>query len=221
MKRFFVAVVITFIVAWFGWDSKQSAYAEKQKTGAKSSGEAVQPVSAPGGKYDIKSGIIYFDVKTPNGTHKEIVFFDDYGRKECVERYGADSTLVERRFADGRKLYAQSNKDPGTFYVLNENTNNGTEMRFEKDTWSDRRKNKYKYRDEPQMAVAGKTCEAYCFETKAGKTLFAGWSHITLYHKQETRFGEIVRKATRIEQDVPVPADKFTLPAGAKIEKAP
>lgn len=227
MKRFFTAAAIAVLISCFGCGSEQPADEAKEGVVLKQSSETVKTSDrAPGaaarttpGKYAVKSGILHFEAIDFVGTHKEIIYFDDYGRKECHERFDADGTLAETRFCDGKQLYKLDN-EKNTAYILSANAGSGTEMRFDKNGFSARQKEKYHYQDKPDMTIAGKNCEAFYMETGSGKTVFAGWSHITLYHNQETKFGNIVRTATLVEEDVSVPQNKFEVPAGYETQEA-
>ncbi len=59
-------------------------------------------------KYDIKSGIITFQNDITMGTMqlktKVIVYFDDYGMKECKETYTEDK-LKSGTFSDEKNIY--------------------------------------------------------------------------------------------------------------------
>ncbi|MEJ2633966.1 MAG: hypothetical protein P8184_01585 [Calditrichia bacterium] len=170
-------------------------------------------------KYDVKSGIIKFEVKDMSGTRQEIVYFDDYGTKERIETYKPDGNLRETRFTDGQKMYVINEyTPPNTAYIMTEHATNGTEMRFDKEGFQPEQKEKYKYQDKPDMTVAGKNCSAYYMETDYGKAIFAGWSHITLYHSQETPYGNILKQAVSLEENAGIPADKFAVPAGYEVK---
>jgi hypothetical protein len=59
-------------------------------------------------KYDIKSGIISYESIMKMGdfelNDKVVVYFDDYGMKECKETYESGQ-LKESTFSDGKELY--------------------------------------------------------------------------------------------------------------------
>jgi hypothetical protein len=59
-------------------------------------------------KYGIKSGIVTFETTIKMTgmtiTKKSIVYFDDYGMKECKESY-KNGKLEEPFFSDGKFLY--------------------------------------------------------------------------------------------------------------------
>ena len=60
-------------------------------------------------KYDIKSGVVTYDQVMKMGSFemkkKVIVYFDDYGMRECRETY-EDTKLQETYFSDGKDIYS-------------------------------------------------------------------------------------------------------------------
>jgi hypothetical protein len=167
-------------------------------------------------KYEIKSGIVTFEttVKMSGITivTKYIVYFDDYGTKECKETYDAKGKIKEWFFSDGKDLY-------GVYFVLKEAYNRGkpyrgTEMPFSWNQVSAKDQQSGKYKKVPNVTVAGKNCEAFEMYDTNGKTRFAGWNHITLLIELTSKDMSSVARAVKVEENVKVPADKFTIPAG-------
>lgn len=172
--------------------------------------QPTEAVAVSSGKYQIKSGIITFDQESM-GTHaKKVVYFDDFGAKERVERYNEDGTVSEVNISDGKKRYTLIPADKQAYFV-DENGNRGWEMEFT--PWEKiQQQTNYQenYAQAPNMTVAGKDCESFVY---GGKTTFAGWQGLTLYHKQ----GELVTiKATSLEENASIGLDKFTVPADYK-----
>jgi hypothetical protein len=66
-------------------------------------------------KYDIKSGIVTYDLNMKVAKmeikKKTIVYFDDYGMKEYREMYSKDNKLEETYFSDGKNLYSVNYKN--------------------------------------------------------------------------------------------------------------
>jgi hypothetical protein len=168
----------------------------------------------------VKSGIVRFKVTDFSGGRNEVVYFDNYGSRECIEILDEEGNVSERRFCDGEKMYIVNKYTPAdTVIIMGENHRYGTEMKFDDAPPPERQREKYKWEPAPAMTVAGRECSAYKMDSGYGLAIFAGWSHITLYHKQESQFGTILRQAESVEVDVEVPAEKFTVPAGAKLQK--
>jgi len=173
-------------------------------------------------KYDTKSGIVtYESIMKMDGfemKQKIIVYFDDYGIKECKETY-VNNKLEEIFFCDGKDLYFVKPAEKTAFY--RGTASRGTELRVEWTefgTEKDRQSGKYKKL--PPKKIAGKECEM--FEHNDGKgtvTLYGGWKKILLYMELKSKGIESVRRAIKVEENVQVSPDKFKVPAGYKVEK--
>ena len=108
-------------------------------------------------KYDVKSGILTFETKANAAgttvTTKSIVYFDDYGVKECKETYEGDA-IKESFFSDGKNLYAVyfANKMAMKRGVAHR----GTEFQFNWNDISNSDKKSGKAKQLPNLFVAGK-----------------------------------------------------------------
>jgi len=167
-------------------------------------------------KYEIKSGIVREELTMTMGGKpfqnlKIIVYFDDYGMKECRETYD-DKTLKESYFSDGKDLY--------TVYWLKKKYTKvgtafrGTELKVDWNEFSEKDKKAGKVKKLPSMNVAGKECESY----QLSGTTFAGWKGICLFMKTESSSITAVTKASKLEENVNVPAEKFLVPAGFQLQ---
>ena len=172
-------------------------------------------------KYDIKSGIVTFESVSKVGTMemklKFVVYFDDYGMKECKETY-KDGKLVNVFFSDGKTLYALN---PGKKTASKKgDASRGTEPRVEfSEMGSQKDRDSGKVKKIAPLLVAGKQCEA--IETNDGSgtvTQYAGWKKIMVYMKSSSASTTTTIKATKIEENVAVPAAKFQVPAGYAIK---
>lgn len=170
-------------------------------------------------KYEIKSGIITFEVSvTLLGKaylKKEIVYFDDYGRKECRESY--DGTRLEEAFLnDGGATYTVV-FDDSTAYK-SDRAIIGTEMAFDWQKVPEADRGSGKARKLPAMIVGGKPCDAYEHDQHGAKATYAGWKRVTLYAEV---IGNELRSTTRaveIREPAIIPASKFSIPAGFTIK---
>jgi hypothetical protein len=172
-------------------------------------------------KYDVKSGIVTLDSVMKMGTFemktKVVVYFDDYGMKECKETY-QDGKLAESVFSDGKTLYALK---PGKKAAFKQgDAFRGTELRVdfsEMGTQKDRDSGLVK--KVAPMTIAGKQCEV--IEAKTGDTItqYGGWKKVMVYMKTSSSSMTTIIKATKIEENVPVPADKFKVPAGYTVKQ--
>jgi hypothetical protein len=172
-------------------------------------------------KYEIKSGIVTYDqnlkVMGMEIKKKVVVYFDDYGMKECRETYSGDK-LEEIFFSDGKNLYSvmPAKKEAfkrGAAY-------RGTELRME---WSefgtekDRKSGKFKKL--PAMTIAGKKCEVFEHDDgKGGSTQYGGWSKILMYLHVKSKSVESVQKAVKVEENAKISPEKFKVPAGFTVQ---
>jgi hypothetical protein len=170
-------------------------------------------------KYGVKSGIITYENTISEGIPpiKSVVYFDDWGMKECKETYN-NGALKEAFFSNGKNLYLVL---PAEKTAYNRgNAYSGTEMKFNVEDVQ--KSAEYMKKDGknvkvevlPKETIAGKECEVMLFDQGNGNpTKFAGWQGITLLTELQGQI-KSVNKATDIKTDVPVPADKFAVPAG-------
>lgn len=170
-------------------------------------------------KYDIKSGIVTFEttMKMAGMTipQKDIVYFDDFGMKECKDTY-KDDKLTESFFSDGQFLYKVIHADK-TAYKSGK-AYRGTEMKFDWNEISAKDKKDGKAKQVADTKVAGKTCKAYEYSDRGNTTTFAGWNGITLLTDLKSKSMSSVSKAVKIEENAKVPAAKFAVPAGYAVK---
>src|SRR5687768_4624980 len=109
MKNLFY--ILSAAIFWSCNGGKNDAASNANEAAATASGMSdgateSQEVATGTNKYDLKSGIITFEtVMSLDGSDirsKKVLYFDDYGRKECEETYRPDASgkeaLVERNF---------------------------------------------------------------------------------------------------------------------------
>lgn len=164
-------------------------------------------------KYQIKSGIITFETTLTMGKMdmktKAVVYFDDFGMKECRDTYDLDgNTIKESFFSDGKDLYLviYAKKEVykrGTAF-------RGTEYKFD---WNEIAPSG-KAKKIANMTVAGKNCEAYEMTDKGNINTYAGWNNICLYIGTNQSNMKVVSKAIKFEENAAVPVEKFKVPAG-------
>ncbi len=171
-------------------------------------------------KYGIKSAIITFEQTADVGgmkiSNKVMVYFDDYGLKECRETYDGDK-VKEAFFSDGKNLYLvipaeKAAYDRGTAY-------RGTEYRFDWNEISQKDKDAHKAKKLANTTVAGKDCESFQLDTKFGTSVYAGWKNLALLTSVKNKSMTSTVKAKKIEENVTVPAEKFKVPAGYTLKK--
>lgn len=172
-------------------------------------------------KYDMKSGIVTYEVVTKMGNFKmeskEIVYFDEYGMKECKETY-TNNKLKESFFSDGKDLYTVKFNQK-TAYKRG-SAYRGTELRVEYSEFgTENDRNSGMVKKIPSMKVADKTCEM--IEVNDGKgtvTKYGGWNKILLLMDTKTKDMQTIMRAVKVEENAKVPQEKFKVPSGYKVE---
>jgi outer membrane lipoprotein-sorting protein len=171
-------------------------------------------------KYDVKSGIITMDSVMKMGTFemktKEVVYFDDFGMKECKETY-QDGALSTTTFSDGKFIYSlKPNKK--TAFKTGE-AYRGTELRVDfSEMGSQKDRDSGKVKKVAPMKIAGKDCEMIEANLGTSLTQYGGWKKVLVYMKTSSSGMTTTIKANKIEENVAVPAAKFKVPAGYKVQ---
>lgn len=148
-------------------------------------------------------------------TKKSIVYFDEYGMKECKESY-KDGKLEESFFSDGKFLYKAIHKQKQVY--KSGTASRGTGFKFDLNEISDKDKKAGKTKQLPDVTVAGKSCQSYEYSDGGSITIFAGWSGVCLLTEAKTKDMSTVTRALKIEENAKVPAEKFAFPSGYSVE---
>lgn len=208
-KNLLVALATLFFLALYS----------KPETTEKTNGEEIVQNEQSGKananrKYKIKSGIITFETSVAQLKGKEILYFDDYGSKELLEKYSGDK-LKEITLADGTTMY----KIKPDQKIANKmgDANRGLAYKFD---WNEieTQTQGTKAKKLANITIAGKDCESYTYENKGMTTTFAGWNNICLFTEQKMKIGTSVSKAISIEENAVIAPEKFQVPAGFEIK---
>ena len=169
-------------------------------------------------KYDIKSGTVTLSyVSTVAGTvikMTQIIYFDEFGAKECQETY-TNNTLQKVLFSDGKnkislklKSKKATNLGPSTTGVcLRVDINDfGTKKDIESGL----------VKKLAPMTIDGQSCEVLQVNRQGASTpdLYAGWHQVLVYMKSSSMGVNTEIKAVKLDATTPVPKEKFQVPAG-------
>ena len=167
-------------------------------------------------KYDIKSGIATLEiVTTVAGTQikmTKIVYFDDYGRKECQETY-SKGKLTNVFFSDGKNIIAlhfksKKAENQGT-------TENGIGPRIDiNDMGTKKNIESGLVKKLSPMTIAGQSCEMIQVAKGGTPDIYGGWHHVFVYLKSSSSGVNTEIKAVKLEANAAVPKEKFEIPAG-------
>ncbi len=172
-------------------------------------------------KYDVKSGIVNLDIVMTIGKtqikSQKIIYFDDYGVKECEETY-SNGKLSGTLFSDGKDRISTNPSEKKA--TIEGTSTNGVGTRIDINdmgTAEDIKSGKVK-KGAP-MTMAGQTIETVVVTSKDGATTYGGWNKVMVYFNMPGKTMSTEIKATKLQANVPVPKEKFQVPAGYKTTK--
>ena len=177
--------------------------------------EAAKP--APKGKYSLKSGIIEMKSQVMGMEQKQVLFFDEYGAKECVE---ATATMF------GQKTHNININKEGYAYSIDMVKKTGTKIKIPTDAainFNDLKEGIAKDMNIKKVGaetVLGKTCDKYTIDNKKQqmKGYYLVWNGIALKTELTVMGMKTVVEVTKIDENASVPADKFEIPKGIKMQ---
>lgn len=168
-------------------------------------------------KYGVKSGAIVFETTlntiSVHMRYKTVVYFDDYGMKECRDTYRGD-TLTESYLCDGKNTYRINHEKKEAFF--SGKAYKGTEPGFGWDGVDEEDKRSGKVALAPDEMIAGKKCTVYTIKSGVVTVKYAGWKGINMLSEIKSSGGVSFTTATDISIGA-VPAAKFLIPGGYKI----
>ena len=175
---------------------------------------AVGMITAQEAKYEIKSGIVKKVSNVMGQKVESILYFDDYGKMEAVETtVNVAGTEKNMRTLDEGNSIASIDLDAKTVQRMEKPDKLDNFL-----TLTDEQKEKYKYQELGEETFLDRPCKKVSLElTEMGQT-FQGtlwlWKGIPL--KTETQVGgmTVVEEAVEVQENVEVPAEKFTVPEG-------
>lgn len=179
----------------------------------------------------MKSGIITMNVEITgvNSKGTTIVYFDEYGKKQSIE------TIRETQIMGNMvKSHTLSFQKDGYQYVIDYDAKTATRRKLDSNSrggsfdfasLTEDEKKRYNVRKTGTDNVLGKTCDLYSIgsDSLQMKGTFSVWNNITLKMEVETGSpASFVMKsrvtAVKFEEDVAIPADKYAVPEGYKVE---
>lgn len=167
--------------------------------------------------YEVKSGIVTMEMDMMGMTIVQEIHFDDYGAKQA--------TMIDFQ---GKKMRGVEVK--GEMLMIDDATNTAIKMpamgmNVEKINFLDQsekniRRNKIKKLG--TETYLGRECTKYSVAVfvmgQVIKQTVWVYKGITLKSSLSTDFGEMEQKATKLVEDVEIPASTFEIPEGLKIQ---
>ena len=171
--------------------------------------------------YSVKSGKVTMEMDMMGQKIVQQNYFDDYGVKQAtvMEMMGQKMRSIE---VDGKNVMVDdAAKTAISMPGMGPQMGGNNKINFLNLDEKTIKKNKIK--EEGQEEVAGKMCTKYSYRMLMmgqGVTVHA-WVYkgITLKTAIKTDFGEMVTKATKVEEDIQVDPALFVLPEGVEVQE--
>ncbi|HNW57220.1 MAG TPA: hypothetical protein PLR88_07950 [Bacteroidales bacterium] len=188
--------------------------ADQPATEGKSVTEQKNTGNVAKGKYEIKSGKIEYASKAMGMDATSILTFDDYGTKEINETnvLSITSTILTK---DGYMYVFNSASNTGTKRKVYGSS--GADIDFRNLTEEVKARKHIKHAGKEQFF--GKTCDKYIIDNTDYdmKGTFLVYAGIPLKSDIDVKGTKTVSVATKFEENISVPVEKFELPAGVTI----
>ena len=171
--------------------------------------------------YSVKSGKVTMEMDMMGQKIVQQNYFDDYGVKQAtvMEMMGQKMRSIE---VDGKNVMVDdAAKTAISMPGMGPQMGGNNKINFLNLDEKTIKKNKIK--EEGQEEVAGKMCTKYSYRMLMmgqGVNVHA-WVYkgITLKTTIKTDFGEMVTKATKVEEDIQVDPALFVLPEGVEVQE--
>ncbi|NTW64369.1 MAG: hypothetical protein HGA46_09915 [Chlorobiaceae bacterium] len=200
---------------------------------AKTGSSVAASTSSTPNRYELKSGIVYYEPTEIMGSKSvETLYFDDYGRREARETI-SDANIM------GMKMHSHKMQITDGDYVISyeiENIVNGKDETSKEATRTNLKefremavmmgqsldpeemKRNFDYREEGTEEVAGVTGKKFSISLDKEKSDKRVYGVLYKNISMKSMMGDIVIKAQKIEENGSVPASKFEVPAGYTIK---
>lgn len=175
-------------------------------------------------KYLISSGILTMKVNISgvNSTMNTTVYFDHYGNRECTET----SNTQDMGNGNVVKTHNMSFNADGYIYRIDLVNRTGTKAKYNPKAMTggfsfagltDKIRKQYNVKKVGTSVVLGKQCDQYTMKAGDMSGEFDVWKNLTL--NLTTKTGGLVTSVTttKLEENVSIPKDKFTVPNDVKI----
>ncbi|HLG35153.1 MAG TPA: hypothetical protein VI757_09755 [Bacteroidia bacterium] len=230
-----VAIAITLFSSC--GDSQKSGTENPDDTAKTTNTSPVSGSGEAGNKYGIKSGIITYDNEAMGMAMKTTLYFDNYGKSEATE------TEMELEMMGVKsKTHTISFDKDGYSYNLDLEKKTGTKMKqittgsgmdskgmMDFSKMSEQMMKDMQIKKEGNETVLGKDCTVYSIGMDIGdqadakgskmqiKGKYAVWNNIMMKMDTDMSGMKVTMKAVKIQENVPVPADKFEVPQGITV----
>lgn len=177
----------------------------------------VKPADAT---YEVKSGIVTFENAIMKGTN-QIFYFDDYGKKEARYTF-MDMDVMDQKISTGNvEIHIDSfliqydlQSKEGSKIISYLSIGGTKDIPKDFSTLTPEFIEDFQLKELGTIEILGKECKGYEATAMGIKTEIWIWNGIALYSRifLSSDGKPIEIKASKLEVNVPVPADKFQVP---------
>ena len=177
---------------------------------------------APEAVYEIKSGIITTEMDMMGQKVVQKQYFDDYGKKQAtVSDFGGGQ--MRTITLDGAQVMINEAEKTATRMPAMMGGMGGGARRINFSKLTDEVIKQFQIKEQGEEAIAGKTCKKYSVTMQSPmggdamtSTLWV-YKGITLKSSMNSQMGAMEQVATKLEENVEIPATMFTVPEGIKV----
>lgn len=167
--------------------------------------------------YEVKSGIVTMEMDMMGQTVVQEICFDDYGAKKAtISNFGGNK--MRMLVIDGSNVMVNDAEKTATRMPM---MGQGETVNFL--NLDEKTVKKYKVKELGTETVAGKECKKYSITVfmmgQPQKQTVWVYKGITLKSSASSDFGEMVQVATKVQENVEMPASTFTLPEGVEVQE--
>jgi hypothetical protein len=166
--------------------------------------------------YTVKSGVVTMEMNMMGQNIVQKVYFDDYGvKKATVSNFnGQDSRQI---VVDGETIMINDAEKTAMKMPMM-----GMQETVNFSNLDEKTMKKFKVQELGKETIAGKECTKYQVTVmmmgQPQKQTVWVYKGVTLKSSSSSDFGEMVQTATKLQENVEIPASTFTVPEGVKIQ---
>lgn len=166
--------------------------------------------------YEVKSGIVTMEMDMMGQAMVQEIYFDDYGAKQAtLSNFGGRK--MRMLVVDGSNVMVNDEEKTATRMPM---MGQGEKVNFT--NLDEKAIKKYKVKELGTEVVADKECKKYQITVfmmgQPQKQTVWVYKGITLKSSSSSDFGEMVQKATKLQENVEIPASMFTIPEGVQVK---
>lgn len=167
--------------------------------------------------YTVKSGIVTMEMDMMGQKIVQEIFFDDYGAQQAtVMEFGVHK--MRNLTIDGASVMVNDAEKTAMKMPMM-----GAQERVNFSNLDEKAIKKYKVKELGTENVAGKECKKYevtlFMMGQPQKQTVWVYKGITLKSSSKSDFGTMTQTATKVLEDVEIPASTFTIPEGVTVQE--